>query len=178
MKILFRSLLACLSLSACCFANDEPISIEEFASLIPEWEVAANDPDTIVGDNGRAYGRFQIHKVMVDDYNRIAGKTAKHSDTFDPKFSKELAKVVLAHYAKHIHNQGIKPNTDHLLYIWNGGGGAWKRVENPVDDMKQRNLKVYRSKATVVLRNFRSAKSKQGATMPSEEDNVVEDSQG
>ena len=152
------------------------MTIEEFVKLIPEWEVAASAPDDIVGDNGKAYGRYQIHKVMVDDYNRISGNNAKHSDAFDPQFSSEMAKIVLSHYAKHIKNQGITPNTDHLLYIWNGGGGAWKRVENPGDDMKQRNLKVYRSKARVVIRNFRSNKSKQGTAMPSEEDNVAGDS--
>ena len=173
MRTISKSLLALLLVAGCCPANDEPLTIEEFTALIPEWEVAKTDPDNVVGDNGRAYGRYQIHKVMVDDYNRISGKTAKHSDAFDPEFSQELAKVVLTHYAKHIQSKGITLNSDHLLYIWNGGGGAWKRVENPIDDQKQRNLKVYSTKATVVLRSFRSNKTAKGSAMPSEEDNIV-----
>ena len=168
-----QTLLALLLVVGCCPANEEPLSIEEFTALIPQWEVARTDPDTVVGDNGKAYGRYQIHKIMVDDYNRISGKSAKHSDAFDPKFSQELAKVVLTHYANHIHSKGITPNSDHLLYIWNGGGGAWKRVEKPIDDQKQRNLKVYSTKATVILRNFRSNKTEQVSAMPSEEDNIV-----
>jgi hypothetical protein len=41
-----------------------------------------------------------------------------------------------------------------MLFIWNGGGGAWKRVENPIDDQKQINLDKYRKKALPIIKSF------------------------
>ena len=96
---------------------------------------------------------------MVEDYNRITGSKAAHTDAFDPVFSEHLAYEVLSHYSKHMSAQGIKITTDHLLYIWNGGGSAWHRVEKPQDDQKQVNLKKYRRKATPIILKYLAAKS-------------------
>jgi hypothetical protein len=113
-----------------------------------------------VGDNGAAYGHYQIHKVMVDDYNRITGSKATHTDAFDPVVGERIAYAVLSHYAKHIKASGVTPTTDHMLFIWNGGGGAWKRVENPQADQKQINLNTYRSRATPIINNYLNVKTK------------------
>ena len=91
---------------------------------------------------------------MVDDYNRITGKDVAHEVAFDPAFSHHIAVTVLAHYAKHITSQGITLKIDHLLFIWNGGGNAWRRVENPINDEKQRNLERYKSRATPILKQY------------------------
>ena len=162
--------LTTLLLAACCPAEDS-ITLKDFVELIPKWEVYEDSPHTVVGDNGAAYGHYQIHKVMVDDYNRITGKNARHVDAFNPAFSKHLAYEVLSHYAKHIESKGITPNASHLLFIWNGGGSAWKRVENPKADQKQINLDRYRAKALPIINNFRSQTSE--VTMrPTEVDNL------
>jgi hypothetical protein len=79
-----------------------------------------------VGDGGLAYGLYQIHQVMVDDYNRITGQNVAHEVAFDPNFSNHIAYTVLAHYKAHIERLGKQVTVDHLLFIWNGGGGAWK----------------------------------------------------
>jgi hypothetical protein len=47
-----------------------------------------------------------------------------------------------------------------MLFIWNGGGGAWKRVENPQADQKQINLNTYRSRATPIINNYINGKEK------------------
>ena len=150
---MIKYILASLVLLGCCPAETS-ITLKDFVKLIPQWEVYPNSPHDVVGDDGAAYGHYQIHKVMVDDYNRITGSKAIHTDAFDPVFSEHLAYAVLKHYAKHISSQGITPTADHLLFIWNGGGGAWKRVESPVNDTKQDNLNTYKSRATPIILKY------------------------
>ena len=147
-------MLCFLFTSAPAWSNDESISLHDFAALIPLWEVPKGSPYTIIGDGGYGYGWYQIHQVMVDDYNRITGKDVAHEVAFDPAFSHHIAVTVLAHYAKHITSQGITLKIDHLLFIWNGGGNAWRRVENPINDKKQRNLERYKSRATPILKQY------------------------
>lgn len=140
-------------LFGCCQA-DTSITLKDFVKLIPKWEVYPDSPYDVVGDNGAAYGHYQIHKVMVDDYNRITGSNATHTDAFDPVVGERIAYAVLSHYAKHIQASGVTPTADHMLFIWNGGGGAWKRVENPQADQKQINLNAYRSRATPIITKY------------------------
>ena len=140
-------------------ANELPsLYFQEFVHLIPLWEVLPNSPQDVVGDNGRAYGYYQITPIMVADFNRISGKNYTHEDCFDYKKSKEIAEVVLTHYAKHIQSKGITLKVDHLLFIWNGGGGAWRRVEYPIKDMKQLRLERYRDRAMVFITLFLNEK--------------------
>jgi len=143
-------------------ANNEKqtISLQEFVSLIPLWEVPQGSHPTIVGDEGLAYGLFQIHKIMVDDYNRITGSKVAHSVAFDPNFSFLIAFKVLSHYSKHIRSCGEEVTINHLLFIWNGGGGAWTRVNNPIDDQKQKNLLRYKSRALPIIKNYINGKEK------------------
>jgi hypothetical protein len=148
-----------LLLAGCCPASTS-ITLEDFVKLIPKWEVYPDSPHDVVGDNGAAYGHYQIHKVMVEDYNRITGSKASHTDVFDPAFGQRVAYAVLKHYAKHIKASGVTPTADHLLFIWNGGGGAWRRVENPINDKKQFNLNTYKRRATPIIINYINGKEK------------------
>ena len=140
--------------------TQKKISLHEFVSLIPLWEVPHDSPPTIVGDKGRAYGLFQIHKIMVEDYNRITGSRVPHSVAFDARFSFVIAYTVLEHYSKHIRERGEEVSIFHLLFIWNGGGGAWKRVHNPKDDRKQNNLINYTNRALPIINNYINGKEK------------------
>lgn len=136
------------------------LTLHEFVSLIPNWEVPVNSHPTIVGDGGLAYGYFQIHAVMVQDYNRITGSNVSHEVAFDPEFSWKIAYTVLLHYSKHIHSLGYEVKIDHWLFIWNGGGGAWKRVEYPRNDQKQINLNNYRSRAYPIINQYINEQTK------------------
>lgn len=154
-----KLLLLCLMVCGCC-PTEGSITLKDFVKLIPEWEVYADSPYNVVGDDGAAYGHYQIHKVMVDDYNRITGSTAVHTDAFDPVVSERIAYAVLSHYAKHIQSTGVTPTADHMLFIWNGGGGAWKRVESPRNDQKQINLNTYKSRATPIINKYLNEKKR------------------
>jgi hypothetical protein len=153
------TVLALLFVTGCC-PTAPSITLKDFVKLIPKWEVYPDSPHTVVGDNGAAYGIYQIHKVMVEDYNRITGSKASHVDAFDPVFSEQLAYAVLRHYAKYIQSTGITPTADHLLYIWNGGGGAWRRVHHPVNDNKQRNLERYKRRADKIINQYINEKKR------------------
>lgn len=130
---------------------NENLSLSQFVSKIPMWEVYPNSSPKVVGDNGKAFGFYQITANMVKDYNRISGKTLSHEDCFDPKISKEIAYTVLSHYSAYIKRQGIEPTVKHWLFIWNGGGGAWRRVHTPINDRKQLRLEAYAKRAMTFL---------------------------
>jgi len=158
-KAISKLLLLCLIVCGCC-PTEGSITLKDFVKLIPQWEVYPDSPYNVVGDNGAAYGHYQIHKVMVDDYNRITGSQATHADAFDPVVGERIAYYVLSHYAKHIQSKGVTPTADHMLFIWNGGGGAWERVDSPRNDQKQINLNTYRSRATPIINNYLNEKKR------------------
>lgn len=79
-----------------------------------------------VGDGGKAVGCMQIHTAVVDDVNRIYGKSYKYSDRTDRTKSREIAKLYLAHWGKHYTKKtGLKPTDQVLARIWNGGPSGW-----------------------------------------------------
>tara|TARA_B100001778_G_C18391214_1_gene539859 strand:+ start:240 stop:689 length:450 start_codon:yes stop_codon:yes gene_type:complete len=130
---------------------NENLSISQFVSKIPLWEVYPNSSPKVIGDNGKAYGFYQITSIMVSDYNRIANKNLVHEDCFDPKLSQEIAYTVLSHYSNYIKRLGEEPTVKHWLFIWNGGGGAWRRVHSPINDRKQLRLEAYAKRAMTFL---------------------------
>ena len=106
---------------------NENLSVAQFVSKIPLWEVYPNSKPNVIGDGGKAFGYYH------------------------PEISKEIAYTVLSHYSKHIEKQGIKPTVKHWLFIWNGGGGAWRRVHYPISDSKQLRLEAYAQRAMTFL---------------------------
>ena len=141
--------------------NAKQLTLDEFVQLIPKWEAPEGIHPTITGDNGHAYGIYQITAVMVEDFNRISGNQVAHVVAFDPIFSARIAKTVLAHYSRQILEAGYEPNTRHWLYIWNGGGGAWRRVHSPINDQKQFNLERYASRARIHIKQYNEEKRRQ-----------------
>jgi len=114
--------------------------------------VESNGKASAVGDNGKAFGILQIHAGMVQEANRLAQTRYIHKDMFNPTTSREVAQIVLNHYAKHIQKTTGRPATEkQLAFIWNGGGAAWKRAEKPVNDSKQKNLNNYWNKVSKAL---------------------------
>jgi hypothetical protein len=114
-------------------------------------QVESRGNASVIGDNGKAFGILQIHSVTVQEANRLAQTRYTHADMMNATKSREVAKIVLNHYAKHIEKTTGRPATDkELAFIWNGGGAAWKRAENPINDSKQKNLNNYWNKVSNV----------------------------
>jgi len=114
--------------------------------------VESNGKANAVGDSGKAFGILQIHEITVKEANRLAQTRFTHADMMNPTKSREVATIVLNHYAKHIQKTtGREASEQELAYIWNGGASSWKRVAAPQNDTKQKNLERYWSKVSRVL---------------------------
>lgn len=127
------------------------ITLHDFVKLIPLWEVPQGSPKNITGDGGKSVGHWQISQPMVDDYIRITGHQITLNDCFDKEVAEMVAKAVLTHYSRYIEKNGYTLQVAHWLYIWNGGGAAWRRVHNPKEDTKQIRLERYKQRALRII---------------------------
>jgi len=75
-----------------------------------------------VGDNGRAFGILQIHKVVVQDVNRFCDTDYQHNEMFDPQYAKEVYQLYLERGAA-LYQVKMKadPKEQDLVRMWNGG---------------------------------------------------------
>ena len=94
-----------------------------------------------------AKGSLQIREIMIADYNRITNQNLPHDIAYNRAFAYLVAREIFYHYMQDIEN----PTAKHLAFIWNGGGSAWKRVDNPKNDKKQKNLDRYWEKVKLHL---------------------------
>ena len=125
-----------------------------------EWVESRKDTSAYNASE-QANGCLQIRPIMLADYVRITGdQSIKHSDLISTgtsdiytarKLSYKVAEAVLEHYMRHIERKGYEVYVKHLVFIWNGGGSAWKRVEYPRADNKQSNLERYWEKVQLEL---------------------------
>lgn len=90
-----------------------------------------NNPNAI-GDNGRAYGMLQIHKVYVTDVNHIFGTTYSHRDMFIPEKAEDVCTKYLGYYAYKYWKLNKKvPSEENIVKMHNGGPLGYK---NPNTD--------------------------------------------
>jgi len=69
----------------------------KFIGVVAELE--SNNGLKRVGDNGKAIGLYQMHKIWVDDYNRITrGPKFSYADRADDVKAARMMHVVLLHY--------------------------------------------------------------------------------
>lgn len=80
-----------------------------------------------IGDNGKAVGILQLHKVYVDDANRIIGYNKyTYTDRYDASKSEEMTRIVLKHYGRCYERKTGKQCTDEVLArIHNRGYNQW-----------------------------------------------------
>ncbi len=65
-----------------------------------EWVESGGDANA-VGDDGKAIGAYQIHKIYVRDANRILGQDKfAYADRWDKHKSREMTAIVIQHYGK------------------------------------------------------------------------------
>ena len=110
-------------------------------------EVESNRDPYAINIKENALGCLQIRPMMVADYNRITGEDLPHDVAYNRSMAYIIASTIFNHYIKDIKN----PNAKHLAFIWNGGGGARHRVDNPKKDGKQKMLDAYWEKVKLHL---------------------------
>ena len=77
----------------------------------------------------KAVGCLQIHKIVVDDVNRIQKKEVfTYNDRYDRRKSSRIAEIYLSHYgARYKRIAGQEANAEVLSRIWNGGPNGYKK---------------------------------------------------
>ncbi|HUU94055.1 MAG TPA: hypothetical protein VM238_22920 [Phycisphaerae bacterium] len=123
MAILLVSFLASIPLS--------DLQLEDTWRAVCRVE-SGGDPRA-VGDGGRAVGIAQIHRIMVDDCNRIVGEARwTHADRLSPVKSREMFRLFCLRY----HGRG---GPEQWARAWNGGprgpykactAGYWGKVRS------------------------------------------------
>lgn len=86
---------------------------------------SGGDP-ACVGDNGEAYGIYQIHECVITDVNNHYRVNYKHADAFDPKTAAVIANFYLDIYATP-ERLGHAPTVEDCARIWNGGPNGYKK---------------------------------------------------
>ena len=84
-----------------------------------------------IGDHSSAYGYLQVHKIAVDDVNRIYKTTYTHADMFDPAKADDVFNKYLTYWGgRYKAITGKEPTYEVLARFWNGGGpkGLKKRA--------------------------------------------------
>jgi len=110
--------------------------------LIPILITIESGGDTkAIGDNGKAVGCLQIHKMMVDDVNRIIGaKTFDYQDRYDKEASIEMAKIYFRHYIKKTQRLSLEDQLVFMGRSWVGGPNGPNKVASIPYGEKVREL--------------------------------------
>lgn len=82
-------------------------------------------PNPPRGDGGRAIGPLQIHRIAVEDANRIIGRRRyRWEDCQHLEVSLEVATILLTHYGDQLPHPATERD---LARIWNGGPDGWRQ---------------------------------------------------
>ena len=99
--------------------------------------------DDAIGDNGDAVGCLQLHKIHVDEVNRILEKRRDkrryvHDDRYSRWKSIDMAKIYFSYWIPK--ECGDFASLNDYLMSWNQGSG-WKDKSENVDYIKRFHLK-------------------------------------
>ena len=148
-KLLVWWLVECLFfgllIMQCSKKAEASVTITDVINAIEEVE--SNRDPYAINAKENALGCLQIRPIMIADYNRITKENLSHDIAYNRAMAYIIASTIFNHYMKGIES----PNAKHLAFIWNGGGSAWKRVDNPKNDQKQKNLDSYWAKVKMHL---------------------------
>lgn len=89
-------------------------------------KVESNNKPLVIGDNGEAWGIYQLHEEYIEDVNRIEGTKFEHRDAFQPTVARYIVFKYLDFYGKLYQKKTGKEPTDEVYArIHNGGPTGW-----------------------------------------------------
>ena len=110
----------------------QKISRELYDAIAKVATGGSKDPDCAVGDNGKAYGRYQIWEVYYKDAVEFnpslsnGGKTWKNTKGHGSKaYSEEVMQSYMNRYATEA-RLGRTPTNEDIARIHNGGPDGYK----------------------------------------------------
>ena len=132
-------------------ANLSALTVTDVIIAIEKVESNQNPYALNVKEN--AVGCLQIRPIMIADYNRITGENLPHDVAYNKAMAYIIAQEIFSFYMKRIE----KPNAKHLAFIWNGGGSAWRYVDDPNygNHVKRIRLEKYWNKVKSNLDNIK-----------------------
>jgi len=114
--------------------------------------VETNKKPDAIGDNGKAWGIAQIHKIAIDDVNRIYGTSYAHADAFDETCAEEIFILYIsAGISRFAKKYKRLPTELEIARMWNGGiytgykKQATIKYSNKYEHAKQRKSAIKRS---------------------------------
>jgi len=78
------------------------------------------------GDNGKAIGICMIHKIYVDDINRIYNLQYRWEDAYHKATAMLMTRLYLSHYVTE-ERIGRPVTVEDHVRCHNGGGSGWKK---------------------------------------------------
>jgi hypothetical protein len=85
-------------------------------------QIESNNNSNEVGDGGKAFGILQIHKICVQDVNRLYGTSYTHNQMFDVSMAEIIYKLYLTKGIEiYVEKHCKMPNTMEVVRMWNGG---------------------------------------------------------
>ncbi len=126
-------------------AEEQPTLQDQLSPLLEAIIQVETRGKNISGDGGAAAGILQIHKIQVDETNRVAklmGKEERFSyeDRWDQQKSKDMFFIIVEYWHNDI------DNWEEIARCWNGGPKGmdnpktkkyWKKVEFELEVQKQ-----------------------------------------
>ena len=104
-------------------------------------QIESSNNDNAIGDGGKAVGCLQIHKIMVDDVNRILRKTYFfYKDRLSRKKSILMAEIYFKHYMKDSHKMSRIEAMVKMGRMFNGGPKGYKKKATIAYGEKVRDL--------------------------------------
>ena len=102
------------------------------------------NPDAI-GDNGKAYGQYQLWEIYIDDVNRTQGTNFTHQDAFDVEKAEQIVMLYTTYWCK---KRNLPLTAENICRFHNGGSGwifkphktdsYWNKCKKLIDNMSIR----------------------------------------
>jgi hypothetical protein len=96
-----------------------------------------------IGDSGKARGPLQIHACVVQDANRISGRSYQWSRMTNRAEATEVCRIYLTHYATPERIGRPVTNYD-AARIWNAGPDGWRQTKATagyISKLKKKGIK-------------------------------------
>lgn len=122
------------------FASIPQINLQVIAQI-----ESSGNPGAI-GDKGKALGLYQIHAVVVDEYNRFNKTSYAHKDALDRTISSKVADWYFHERIPQLLKHFKKPiNTNNLILAYNAG------IKAVIDGRMPKTTKDYLKKYSALM---------------------------
>lgn len=90
--------------------------------LVVLKKIESNNNPNAIGDDGKAFGILQIHKIYVDEVNQRFGTEYSHKDMFNEDCAEEVFTLYMKYAIKVYYRKYKKyPNEEVIVRSHNGG---------------------------------------------------------